>query len=240
MRRKISLLLALLLLCAVALAEPAVLTVQGTGIVSMDPDTATINLGVRETSKDVSEAQNAVSAKLTKVIESLVAAGVKTEDIHTGAISIYQNYDYSDSSGGSDKVSYWAENTINVRFTDIENAGKYIDIVAGAGANTFNGISFSASDTEAEKQRAMELSVENARKKADVLAAAAGMRVTGVRAIREESYGSFGGNYYSSNSLDAMYARAKGVEEAVETPVMADQIQISATVTVEYTMEPVE
>lgn len=235
--RKTAILLALLMLCVTALAEPMTITVRGTGIVSMDPDTATIMVGVRETSKDVGEAQSAVSAKLTKVIESLIAEGIKSEDIHTGAISIYQNYDYNDSN----TLAYWAENTINVRFSDIENAGKYIDLVAQSGANTFNGISFSASDTEDAKKRALELSVENARKKADVLAAAAGMRVTGVQAIHEEGYGDFGGNYYSSNSYDAMYAKVTGMEEdAVETPVMADQIQISASVTIEYAMEPVE
>ena len=234
--RKTAILLAMLMLCVTALAEPLTITVRGTGIVSMEPDTATIMLGVRETSKDVGAAQSAVSAKLTKVIESLIAEGIKAEDIHTGAISIYQNYDYS----ASDTLAYWAENTINVRFTDIENAGKYIDLVAQSGANTFNGISFSASDTEEAKKRALELSVENARKKADVLAAAAGMRVTGVQAIRTEDYGDFGSVYYNSNTYDAMYAKAAGVEVAVETPVMADQIQISASVTIEYAMEPVE
>ena len=238
--KKIALMLVLLMLCMTALAEPLTITVRGTGIVSMDPDTATIMLGVRETSKDVGEAQGAVSEKLTKVIESLVAEGIKPENIHTGAISIYQNYDYSASSTDMGELYYWAENSINVRFSDIENAGKYIDLVARAGANTFNGISFSASDTEDAKKRALELSVENARRKADVLAAAAGMRVSGVQAIHEDGYGDFGGNYYSSNSFDAMYAKAAGVEEDVETPVMADQIQVSASVTIEYAMEPVE
>ena len=238
MKRVIALLIVLAVCSMAALAEAPTLTVKGTGVVTMNPDTATITLGVRQTAKDVTEAQNAVSERLTGVIDALKAAGIKPEDIHTSHISIYENYDYSSSFAISRESNYVAENTIQARFSDIENAGKYIDAVFQAGANTFNGISFSASDTEAEKQRALELSVQNARKKADVLAAAAGMKITGILAIGEEY--DYGGNYYNSNSFDAMFAKAATTEGAVETPVMADQIQVSATVTVQYAMEPVE
>lgn len=238
MKRIFAMTVALMLLVFGALAEPATLTVRGTGIVSMDPDTATITLGVRESSTDVSAAQNAVSAKLTTVIDKLVELGVEPENIHTGSISIYEDYDYGSSFSRSQQRAYVAENTIYAEFDDIANAGKYIDAVFQAGANTFSGIGFSASDTEKEKKRALELSVENARIKADVLAAAAGMRITGIQAIREEGFG--GSNYYATNGFDAMFAKATVEEDAVETPVMADKLQVSASVTVDFAMEPIE
>ena len=229
----VAILLALLLLGAAAMAEDATLTVQGTGVVSLDPDTATITLGVREVSKDVSEAQAAVNRKLTQVVEKLRALGVEDKDIHTSAISIYEDYD-SDSFG--DRTRYAAQNTISVTLHDIESAGKTIDAVFEAGANSFSDISFSASDTEAAKKRALELSVESARKKADVLAAAAGMRITGIRSVTEQGTGVYG-NYYERNSLDVAMEKA---EEDAGTPVFSEQIQVSATVTVEYSMAPVE
>lgn len=238
MRRVIALALACMMLAFGALAEPAILTVRGTGIVSMDPDTATITLGVRESSTDVSEAQNAVSAKLTTVIDRLIELGVKAENIHTGSISIYEDYDYGSSFSLSQQRAYVAENTIYAEFDDIANAGKYIDAVFQAGANTFSGISFSASNTEAEKKRALELSVESARVKADVLAAAAGMKITGIQAVREESFG--GGNNYATNGFDAMFAKSAVEEDAVETPVMADKLQVSASVTIDFAMEPIQ
>ena len=170
-----------LMLGAFACAEGATLTVQGTGIVSLDPDTATITLGVRESSADVGEAQALVNEKLTTVIEKLRSMGVKEEDIHTSSIDIYEDYNYDDS----DEKGY------AVTISDIENAGKYIDAVFEAGANTFSGIAFSASDTADAKKRALELSVENAREKAEVLAAAAGMKVTGISAIVEQGGGMY-------------------------------------------------
>ena len=54
----------------------------------------------------------------------------------------------------------------------MESVGNIIDVCCAAGANTLNGISFSASDTEEAKTDAMQKAVADARKKAEVLAEA--------------------------------------------------------------------
>lgn len=221
-----------LMLGAFACAEGATLTVQGTGIVSLDPDTATITLGVRESSADVGEAQARVSEKLTQVVGKLQSMGVREEDIHTSSIDIYEDYNYDDS----DEKAYAAANSISVTISDIENAGKYIDAVFEAGANTFSGIVFSASDTADAKKRALELSVENAREKAEVLAAAAGMKVAGISAIVEQGSGMYN-NYYAGNRFEAAMEKA---DAGAGTPVFSEQIQVSASVAIDFTLAPVE
>lgn len=237
MKTALSIILMLSLMLGVcAFAEDARLTVQGTGVVTLDPDTATITLGVRETSPDVAEAQAAVSEKLSRVVDKLRSMGVEDEDIYTNSINIYEDYGEYSSLGGNSKTYYAASNSISVTISDIENAGNYIDAVFEAGANTFSGISFSASDTEAAKKRALELSIENAQNKAEVLAGAAGMSITGISAVTELGGGIYG-NYYAGNSFD--FAMEKNTADS-GTPVFSEQIQVSATVTVEYTMAPVE
>lgn len=239
MNKKMLLALALsilLTLGAWACAEDAALSVQGMGVVSLDPDTATIMLGVRESARDVSEAQAAVNEKLANVLEKLRSMGVKDEDIHTDSINIYEDYNYSDAD--PEDRGYAAENSVSVTVSDIANAGKYIDAVFEAGANTFSGITFSASDTESAKRRALELAVQNARDKGEVLAAANGMKITGVSAVTEQSSGMYG-NYYDRNGFDGILEKAEAAD-AAGTPVFSEQIQVSATVTIEYTMAPVE
>ena len=221
-----------LMLGAFACAEGATLTVQGTGIVSLDPDTATITLGVRESSADVGEAQARVSEKLTQVVGKLQSMGVREEDIHTSSIDIYEDYNYDDS----DEKAYAAANSISVTISDIENAGKYIDAVFEAGANTFSGIVFSASDTADAKKRALELSVENAREKAEVLAAAADMKVAGISAVVEQGSGMYN-NYYAGNRFEAAMEKA---DAGAGTPVFSEQIQVSASVAIDFTLAPVE
>ena len=50
------------------------------------------------------------------------------------------------------------------------------------------------------------------------------------------------GYYSSSNSYDALFARTEATEEvgSYVTPVLTDRLQVSASVTIEYVMEPVE
>lgn len=222
---------AALMLCAVASAEAATLTVRGTGVVSLDPDTVVITLGVRESAPDVSDVQVAVNTKLNSVIEKFRELGIGDDDIHTNSIFLTQNYDYSRSD--EQLIGYIAENTVAVTTRDIENVGKYIDEAFEAGANYFSDISFSASETEGAMNQALRLSVENAREKAEVLAEAAGMKLDGVISISEEPY--------SYGYENAKFAIAESdVDTGSGTPVMSSKIQVSASVTVEYTLSPVE
>lgn len=235
MKRIAILLIALMLMsvtCACTLAEGAVLTVRGSGVVSMDADTATITLGVREVSDDVVSAQGTVNAKIASVIEKLLEMGVNVDDIHTWSISIYPNYDYS--SVGEQVVGYTADNTLSVTTKDIDNVGAYIDAAFAAGANTFSDISFSASDAADENDMALKLAVENAAAKAAVLAEASGMKVVGMRSISEEMYG------YAENGAKFARAVAEETADGAATRVYASQLQVSASVTVEYALEPIE
>ena len=214
-----------------AYADDSELKVTGTGIVSLNADTATINLGVREVSGDVAEAQHTVNTRLAAVIDRLKEMGVAVDDIHTSSISIYPNYDYENSDGGI--TSYIAENTISVKTTDLENAGALIDAAFEAGANVFTDIYFSAADTREENCRALSLAVENAREKAEVLAGAANMKLGEIKSIEEMGYG------YSDNG--AAYAAKESADVgAAGTQVFANQLQVSASVTVEFELVPAE
>lgn len=97
LKRILTLVLALLL-CAGALAEAPVLTVQGAATVSLDADTATITLGIRRFDADVRTVQSAVNQRMESVIAALLDAGVAKEDVYTSSISIYPEYDYDGDS----------------------------------------------------------------------------------------------------------------------------------------------
>ena len=144
MKKIVVMLLVLSLLgsCVLALAEPAVLTVRGVGVVNLNADAASITMGVREIAEDVTSAQATVNRKIASVIEKMKEMGIEAKDIHTNYISIYPEYDYNDAK--NPVVGYTAETSISVTTSDTENVGKYIDAAFEAGANTFSDISFSA------------------------------------------------------------------------------------------------
>ena len=207
------------------------LVARGTGYVTVKADTASISLGIRQYAKDVRDAQQAVNRCIDAVIAALTEAGVEKENMSTDSIYIYPEYDYSSSSDGEKIIGYYASNSLTVVTSDIDNVGAYIDAAFEAGANTLDGVSFNASDTSDAYDRALAMAIEDAARKAAVMAKAAGVELGEIENITEgESYGYNG---------TAMYGRNAVTEEdaGAGTQVIAARQQVSATVTVEFDLK---
>lgn len=208
----------------------AQVTVSGTGIVTLKPDTATITLGVSETAKGAVQAQSTVNKKIDAVKKALIKAGAKEADISVSDLSVWANYDYSDSQ--NQKVTgYTASHTLNITTSDMDKVGPLIDAALGAGANQLQGVSFSAKNNDAAYGQALKLAVEKAREKADVLAAAAGVKLGALQSMTES------GDYNYNPIVTAKYASAAAGDEAAPTQVDTGVVTISATVDVVYALE---
>ena len=186
MKKALSLILTLLMILSVptlAFADSEI-TVTGTGEVLVPADVAVVSLGISAADPDVLAAQAKANQAIASIREALIAFGIPEEDINTDYINIYALYDYS----GDEEVirAYKANSTLAIRVTEIEKVGDVIDTAFGAGANTLNGISFSASDTHDAMEKAMRAAVEDARAKAEVFADAAGLQIIGVEDIVEQ------------------------------------------------------
>ena len=218
---------------AAALADTKI-TVSGTGEVRVSADTAVISLGVNARDKDVLKAQQKVNETIAAIRTALVDKGVKEENINTDFINIYPLYDYS---GDQEQLSaYNASSTLAIKVTDMESVGALIDVCFAAGANTLNGISFSASDTEKAKTEAMKKAVADAKKKAEILAEASGLKISSIEIISE------GGVYSYQNNIGNVYAKGMDdvVEEAEEdagTVVQSAKLIVSASVSITFEAE---
>jgi Uncharacterized conserved protein len=223
------LVLVLLAVSAAAVAETTI-SVSGSGAVLVPADTAVISLGVSAADKEVSAAQQKVNEDIAAIRSALTEAGVAPEDINTGWLNIYPMYDYS---GPSEMITgYNATSMLSIRLTDLSLAGPVIDLAFGAGANNLNGIDFAASDTEEARNEALRKAVEEARDKAEVLAAAAGLQVKGIRAVLES------GTYsYSGNDFRLLDKAAEEADESAETVVQAARLRVEANITIEFTAE---
>ncbi len=213
-------------ICFSAVAESSI-TVRGTGETQVSADTATVTLGVSARDRDVLTAQQTVNAKIAGIREALIALGIAEECINTNYINIYALYDYTEES---EQISaYNASSSLGIRITDIEKVGAVIDAAFKSGANTLDGISFSATDTEAVRAESLKKAVADATAKADVLAAASGLRITGTVSVYEE------GDCSYSNSVGNFVAEDKAYGS--DTLVQAAKIIVSETVSVTFTAE---
>jgi hypothetical protein len=228
MRRVLSVILTLLVVLSVpvfAFADSEI-TVTGTGEVLIPADTAVVSLGVSATDREVLKAQRRANETIAAIREALIKAGVKEEDINTDYINIYASYDYSE--GTEQMKGYNANSTLAIRVTDIEAVGEVIDIAFEAGANTLNGINFSASDTTEAEAKAMKKAVENAKDKAEVLAEASGLKILGIDEIIES------GTYSYDRGMMNGFAKATAEDAAAGTVVQAAKLAVNSSVTVKF------
>ena len=225
----LALVLAVLLAASTAIAETKI-SVTGTGETQVAADTAVISLGVSAQDKDVLAAQKKVNETIASIRKALIDKGVSEACINTDYMNIYAVYDYSNDQ--EQLTAYNANSTLAVKVTDMESVGMLIDASFSAGANTLNGITFSASNTDQAKTESLRKAVADAKAKAETLAETSGLRITGLEAVSE------GGVYSYDNAVGNFSSRETGeAAEDAGTVVQAAKLIVSASVTITFESE---
>jgi uncharacterized protein YggE len=205
--------------------NPATVYVSGNGTVTITPDTASVIVGVNIVEKTLSSAQEKATMQMTAVIDALKAAGIDEKDIQTVNYSVNILQDYDQSGNPTTINGYQVSNQVNVTVRDLDKLGSILDTVVGQGANAIYGISFYVDDPSAAASQARTLAVEDAKKKADELAAAAGMKVGRILSISET---------YSPSPMPMPYGRAAAEDAAMSVPIQAGTTTVQVQVQVTY------
>ena len=205
------------------------LNVVGTIEQRYAPDMAIVGLGVHTTGTTAAEASNANNELMTAVVAAIKAAGIADEQLQSTSISLTPVYSWpsdDDSNAPPTITGYEATNTVSVRVLAIEQVGAVLDAGLGAGANRLEGVSFALQDRTQPYLDALAAATREARRKADAIAAAAGMVVDGIIEISEETIG----------APQPFLARAAGFAEtaAASVPVQAGEIVVAARVRVQF------
>ena len=236
MKRKMKKIAAIFLIIMILAAGTALadtkITVSGTGETQVAADTAIISLGVSARDRDVLKAQQKANEAIAAIRKTLGEHGVKEECINTDYLNIYALYDYS---GDQEQIAaYNASSTLAVKVTDMDSVGALIDAAFAAGANTLNGISFSASDPQEAEAESLKKAVAEAKTKAAVMAEAAGLTITGMDTMTEGGVYSYGNNV---GNFNAKRLEMTGAGADAGTVVQAAKLIVSATVSITFTAE---
>lgn len=163
----------------------ATVSVNGHGAVTIAPDTASVVIGVTIIEPTLSAAQEKATTQMTAVIEALKAAGIEDKDIQTVSYSVNIIQDYDERGYPANIRGFQVANQVNVTVRDLTQLGSILDTVVAAGANTIYGINFFVADPSEAASQARALAVQDARTKAEELAAAAGVKVGRLLSISE-------------------------------------------------------
>lgn len=155
------------------------ITVDGEATINVDPDHASMTLGVVTNGDTVSDALRQNNIKMNGVLAAVRAQGVKQNELQTSAFSIEPQHP-TDKNGQvlyNEISGYQVTNSLTVTVSDLTKVGAIIDAAANAGANTSNNVVFEISNREELLDRARAAAMRNAKHKADMLANAVGARV---------------------------------------------------------------
>jgi len=224
-------LIILLMMCATAFAEenPPIISVSGEGIVEATPDRATISVGVVTREKNPSEVQNSNARAANSVINSIIALGIERKNISTGNYSFNPVYRHLEN-GKRVLEGYEATNSVTIIVDDLKLVGKVIDAALNHGANHVDSLNFGLRNKIAYQDEALRLAVLDAKRKAEIVAAALGKSILSVRNV------SINSNRVSAPQNYKMVRAMAATEDAVayETPIESGNLQCSANVHVEF------
>jgi uncharacterized protein YggE len=199
------------------------IVVSGTGRVAVDPDVADLRLGVAVSRPTVEAARSAAAEAMTAILAAVTAAGVAQRDVRTTLLSVQPRYDYRDGKPPT-LVGYDLANVVEVTARDLAGLGAIVDGALSAGATSLDGLSFRVDDPREAERAARIAAVAEARSRAEVLAEAAGVAISGVADIVE------GGPPPTWPQPKA----ARMLASDAGTPVEAGTTEISVTVTVTF------
>lgn len=207
--------------------EPRGIIVTGDAVIEKEPDQTTIQFTILTTGKTSTEVQ-AENAKISsRVYQAFLSEGIERNTWKTVQMSLSPQYDYSGAK--SKMVGYQMVHRIMVVLPGTEKAGKVVSMLVENDVNNIDSIQFGLKDPKGAQREALALATQNAKTKAEVLAASSGTRITGIAYMGEPtvSYRAYDG-YYDKRAVADMAGAA------LEQQVWASTINISARVEIRF------
>ena len=189
--------------------DETLLTVSASGRSETRPDEASITLGVNSQGASAAEASRLNNAKMAKVSAAIARFGVKPDDMQTSTLSL-NRIDY-----GKERGRFQASNNVVIRLHDMARVGEAVAAATDAGANLVSGPNLRVTDAEKASMSAYAAAYKAARRRADAYAAAAGLKVVRVLAIRD---GGQAGGEPIPMEMDAMRTMAPQTVSAPPPP----------------------
>lgn len=155
------------------------LQVAATGRSEVKPDEARFTVGVTTNAATAGAASTGNAAAANRVVAALGRLGVAEDDVQTRSVTL-SRIDY-----GPERGRFRADNLVEVRVREIRQAGAAVGAATEAGGNVVSGPDLRVSRPEAADDAAYAAAYKAARARADAYAAAAGLKVARVLAIRD-------------------------------------------------------
>ena len=214
---------------------PPALSVNGSATLQVAPDRAVVRLGVMRQGTTAFNAQDQTNKVVQEILNALGREGITANQIQTSRLTLSPVYSQQ-RPGSNDPpriVAYMASNVVTITLDDLAKVGPAIDAGLTAGANQLQGVQFAIKDDLAVREQALRQAVTEAKRKAEAMADALGVRLVEILEVME------GGVSVTPKFMEerAVFSRAAAADIA-PTPVSPGELDVQASVHVRYRIGP--
>lgn len=200
-----------------------VIKVTGEGEIAVQPDSASVNLGVITEDKELIAAQQQNSKLTTNVINSLLSLSINQTDIQTFDYRIESDYDYIE--GKQVFRGYKVTHILKVKIKELSKIGTVVDQAVQNGVNYVSNVEFTSRNKDSYYQQALALALNKAIEKAKTIAGALKVTLVPVPILVIEGGNAVQPLHYQPEML------VKAVSSAQFEP---GQIQVKANILAEF------
>lgn len=202
------------------------ITVSASGQIETTPDQAVVRVAITATGNDSTAVREELASQTRSLQNALEEYGIPAENVRTAHYDIRQERERTPE--GTELGDFRGVHAFEVTVDEVDAAGEVIDVAVDSGADTVNGVSFTLSDEKREQLHndALERAMANAETRADTLASAGDLSVTGIHTIVSANT-----NYHAYRTETAYVAATAG---DAGTSVQAGPVTVTASVRVTY------
>ena len=201
------------------------ISVVGHGTVTAVPDLATFWVSAAVTAGNAAEAMSQASTTMQAMIDAARADGVADADLQSQSVQLS-----SWRERNNRPLQYHATQRLQLRIRTVATAGATLERVLTAGGNQaqVDRSALSVAEEQPYVDRARELAMADARRRAEQLARLAGRPLGDVLAVHEDAGG-------LPQPMDAMLARRTSAKPlAASAPVESGELEVRCAIAVEY------
>ena len=217
-----SMLLSPIPLAAAEADAPAAIEVVGRGRVAVRPDRAVLTFAIETSATGANEAIRLNAEQAEKLIAKIKQKMGANDRIATTQFELYPVYERKTRITPS---SYRVHNTVRLETDQVDRLGMFIDAAAAAGSGRIGQLRFSHSQNAELSRKSAALAVADARRTAEELARAAGVKIVRLQRIR-----------YTGAHTPAP-VRAEMAMAASATPIEIGDLTIEQQVTAVFLIE---
>jgi uncharacterized protein YggE len=155
------------------LGEEGMIFIEGKGVARMRLDRANLTCRVYSTEKELATAYTANDSVVSKAQKELDLIGIKTADVSTTNLSVYPEYQ-NEATGKIRR--YRVVRDLKIKLDPL-TVGEACAALVRSGVNDIDGLSYELADRKALEDKARAAALEDARKRAELVANSFGQRL---------------------------------------------------------------